>query len=168
MAGLQEKTIIRSEPTEARPVARIQFDNGITFAVNEVTLPITFGRSNECDICIPSGHVSRRHCELYLVNGVLCLKDTSSNGTVIDNRVVKQESVSIRNPTSVLFAGEVNIKIIPTSAEDPLNEERRREQRRNDERRRNDRRECDRRKSAVVVNFERRESDDRRTGDRRT
>lgn len=161
---MQDETVIsaaRQTPaTEA--VARIGLDNGISFNIDEASLPLQIGRGTECDICIPSGHVSRKHCELYMINGVLCLKDTSSNGTVIDKRVVKQASVSILEPTNVVFAGEVTITISPRTPGknlDAIADE--------DNRGDSNRRGNDRRRRQVIVNFERRAGDDRRLGDRR-
>lgn len=168
MSDLQERTVIRGAPTAQLPIARIELDNGISFSIEEANLPVTIGRATECDICIPSGHVSRHHCQLYMVNGVLCLKDTSSNGTVIDDRVVKQGSVSIQGPTTVSFAGEVRIQILPTTGRGAVREERRhRNERRQGDRRASERREGDRRHSNIIVNFERRTQDDRRTSERR-
>lgn len=157
-----DETIVRGhrQTRTQASVARIQLESGISFSVQEANLPLSIGRAADCDICIPSGMVSRRHCELFLLNGVLCLKDTSSNGTMIDQRVVKQGSVSIQDETSVTFAGEVGIKITPcnTRSTQPAVDRRKR-----------DRRQRDRRQQVVVVDFERRKaSNDRRTGDRRT
>ena len=155
MADLQNRTVIR-EQRACRSGARIELENGISFAVAERNHPIRIGRADDCDICIPSGHVSRHHCELYWVNGVLCLKDTSSNGTVIEDRVIRQESVSIQSPTSVVFAGQVMIRIVPVE-EYILGGE---------DRRRRDRRSIQRRRSISIVDFDRRYFD-RRSGDRR-
>lgn len=164
LSGMQDKTLIASARHAATdgPVARIALDNGISFNVEAANLPLLIGRSADSDICIPSGHVSRHHCELYMVNGVLCLKDTSSNGTVVDNRTVRQESISIQSTATVVFAGEVKITITPSDGSATPRTQPPREERRG-----GDRRGDDRRQKKVIVNFERRVSEDRRTGDRR-
>ncbi|MEX0943432.1 MAG: FHA domain-containing protein [Pseudomonadales bacterium] len=154
----QLRARIEPEPVN-RPVARIELENGIGINVLEASLPLTIGRSGSCDISIPSGHVSRRHCEIYLVNGVLCLKDTSSNGTTIGNRTIRKESVSIKGRTTLLFADEVQLSITPAVATEIKEDD--------DRRRREERRGDDRRQKSVVVSFERRSDRERRDGDRR-
>ena len=169
--NMQDETIVRSEPAN-KPVARIQLDSGISFMLLRANLPLTIGRANDCDICIPSGLISRHHCQLYTVRGVICLKDTSSNGTLVDSRLVRDESVSILSDTTVTFAGEVNMIIKPNlrSAEaSPVHREQRANgERRISERRSGERRKGDRRQSVVHVNFDRRSGTaDRRVSDRR-
>lgn len=100
----------------ARPATRIELDNGISFSVDDSSLPLTIGRDSSCDIHISSGHVSRKHCELFLKDGRLFLKDTSSNGTTVDDRLVRQSAVNIDRRTRVLLADE--IKMILTPLED--------------------------------------------------
>lgn len=149
----------REEPVQ-RPVARVELENGIGINVLESSLPLTIGRSGSCDISIPSGHVSRRHCEIYLVNGVLCLKDTSSNGTTIGKRKIRKESVSIKGRTTLMFADEVKLTITPAVATEIQGAD--------DQRHREQRRGGDRRQRSVVVSFERRSNRERRDGDRRS
>ena len=146
-----------SASVESKFLARIELESGISFGLQRANLPLKIGRASDCEICIPSAMVSRHHCELFLLNGVLCLKDTSSNGTLVDHRLVKQRTVSIRSVTEVLFAGEVCIRIIPGKIPAPGIRQ---------ERRRLDRRQGDRRQHQIVVNFDRRLTD-RRQSDRR-
>lgn len=157
MQKMEDETILRGQfDPSTTSVARIELDNGISFTVPMSNLPITIGRAADCDICIPSGMVSRHHCALYLVNGILCLKDTSSNGTLIADRLVKQATVSIQHSTSISFAGEVYIRIVPTRYGT------------RQDRRRTPRRDTDRRQRVVFVNFDRRRANsDRRTNERR-
>jgi predicted component of type VI protein secretion system len=43
------------------------------------------GRSRDCDLCIPSSDISRRHCLIALVNGQVTVEDLSSaNGTFVN------------------------------------------------------------------------------------
>ncbi len=96
-----------------RTATRIELDNGISFAVDEASLPLTIGRDATCDIHISSGHVSRHHCELYQRDGQLFLRDTSSNGTTVDDRLVRQTSVTIDRRTRVLLADEIRLILTP-------------------------------------------------------
>jgi predicted component of type VI protein secretion system len=43
------------------------------------------GRSRDCDLCIPSSDISRRHCLIALANGETTVEDLSSaNGTFVN------------------------------------------------------------------------------------
>ncbi|MDZ7686262.1 MAG: FHA domain-containing protein [Gammaproteobacteria bacterium] len=105
--GQMQVTMETPESSTGSPATRIEFDNGISFSINEGSLPLSIGRDSSCDIRIASGHVSRHHCELFRRDGRLFLRDTSSNGTTVDNRVVRQSSVTIDRRTPVLLADEV-------------------------------------------------------------
>ncbi len=52
------------------------------------------GRGNECELRIPLGVVSRQHCQLSVSEAGLFLLDLdSSNGTLVNNRRVKETKV---------------------------------------------------------------------------
>lgn len=54
----------------------------------------TVGRSSECDISLAAAHLSRRHAELNIVDGVLYVKDLgSANGTFVNGRQVSEARV---------------------------------------------------------------------------
>ncbi len=54
----------------------------------------TVGRSNECDITLAAAHLSRRHAELRVKNGLLYVKDLdSSNGTYVNGERVRESRV---------------------------------------------------------------------------
>ena len=159
---LNDRTQLRRvrvvEQPAHKPVAHVEFENGIVVNVLASSLPLTIGRSASCDLSIPSGHVSRKHCELSMAGGVLRLKDTSSNGTQVDDRTIHNETVSITRRTEIMFAGDVRIVITPTLQECVSETDRRSE---------SDRRQDDRRQESVVVKFERRTDLERRLVDRR-
>ena len=53
------------------------------------------GRSQECDIVLSGGHVSRRHAELYFQSGRLHVKDLgSSNGTYVNRKKIQQAVIN--------------------------------------------------------------------------
>ncbi|XOV90331.1 MAG: FHA domain-containing protein [Pseudomonadota bacterium] len=143
------------------PVAKIELANGVTFAVGRTSLPLSIGRGAGCDITIPSGHVSRRHCEVDFIDGELCLTDTSSNGTVVREKLVKQSSVPIAGRTSVYLAGEILITITPaaTSKKADTSLE--------DRRRARERRQAERRQDILIVPFDLRKNQERRQQERR-
>ncbi len=73
----------------------------------EVTLadqPVTLGRSVLSDVNIPDVLVSRRHCELKVVDQRLILRDLSStNGTIVNGEVVED---CVLNEGDVLVLGQ--------------------------------------------------------------
>ena len=96
-------------------IAKIELENGITIAIQDFQLPMTIGRSKECDIRISEPYVSRLHCELYLDSKrKLCVKDLSVNGTTVDSRSLSGESTQIANRSLVIFAGEMGMTVTLT------------------------------------------------------
>ncbi|MBD3648121.1 MAG: FHA domain-containing protein [Pseudomonadales bacterium] len=144
-------------------MARIELENGVSFAIDENSLPLRIGRDSNSDICLPFSHVSRHHCELYLLGGTLCIRDTSTNGTRVDNRTIREESVSLRRPTSVLLANETRLTISPCIVTE-INED---DSPWRPERRENDRRTYERRQMARPVEVDRRVYNERRFAERR-
>lgn len=52
------------------------------------------GRSSECDISLAAAHLSRRHAELSVVDGILYVKDLgSANGTFLNGRQITEGRV---------------------------------------------------------------------------
>lgn len=99
-------------------IAKIELENGVTVAINDEHLPLTIGRSKACDIRIQEPLVSRLHCELFLEKGrTLCLKDLSSNGTVVNSRFLQGETVIIDRRSDVQFAGECGVTVTLTDDE---------------------------------------------------
>ena len=58
------------------------------------TAETLIGRSRECDVCIPSAAVSRRHCLLCIASGTVTIEDlTSHNGTFLNKERVVSKTV---------------------------------------------------------------------------
>jgi predicted component of type VI protein secretion system len=63
------------------------------------------GRNTECDIRVPLGMVSRRHCELVLQNDQAVVRDLgSSNGTYVNNKRIQESALA---PGDTLTVGPV-------------------------------------------------------------
>lgn len=61
------------------------------FPLKEVTV---VGRSNDCDICLSAAHLSRRHAQLQVVDGMLFVKDLgSANGTFLNGKQIAEARV---------------------------------------------------------------------------
>lgn len=63
----------------------------------EFPLPLgstTVGRKEDCTIRIPLSTVSRRHCEIFVEDDGLTLKDLgAANGTFLNNRKITEEEL---------------------------------------------------------------------------
>ncbi|MFN3238533.1 MAG: FHA domain-containing protein [Pseudomonadales bacterium] len=156
-----DKTRVRAVRQQNKRVARIELEGGVNFVVTEASLPLKIGRELDCDITIPSGHVSRHHCELALANGVLTLKDSSSNGTLVGSQNLKGSSVVIDKRTVVVVAGDAQLVITPMNELEPVKNRRSVPDRRSVERR-----VAERRQEQIVVPFDQRKAC-RREKDRR-
>lgn len=61
------------------------------FPLKEVTV---VGRANDCDICLSAAHLSRRHAQLQVIDGMLFVKDLgSANGTFLNGKQVAESRV---------------------------------------------------------------------------
>lgn len=144
-----------------KAVARIEFDNGVSLALTESDLPLCIGRDPDTDIRIPFPHVSRHHCKVGFRLGILYIEDTSTNGTIVNNKLIIQRLVPIEGPSTIFIAREVGLMVSPVPDTHPCAGAS------SLERRRGERRQGDRRQHQLGVDFERRHRRDRRRGDRR-
>lgn len=68
--------------------------DGKTKELPPMSLPITFGRGEDCKVRIPIAAVSRKHCELVEDDDELVIRDLkSSNGTYVNRERVKQREL---------------------------------------------------------------------------
>ena len=75
-------------------------------------LPITFGRSADCGVPVPSNGASKRHAMLYLDAGEVFLSDlASTNGTfVAESRIVDKVSLEKEQSVNVKF-GDIEFRL---------------------------------------------------------
>lgn len=82
----------------------VALSDGPSYTLDKVVLLI--GRSEECDIQIDSQKVSRKHCCLAMLNGILLARDLgSTNGIKINGKKVTEGSI---NPGDELTIGNNN------------------------------------------------------------
>lgn len=71
----------------------------------EGTLPITLGRAPQNTIVLDSLRVSRQHAKIQKINGKLMLVDLkSNNGTGLNDKVLRDESLPLRDEDRVVIA----------------------------------------------------------------
>lgn len=72
---------------------------------------ITVGRAKDCDIYLDSRckYASSHHGTIFYDGGQLMFKDTSSNGTMINNVSVNHRAVPIRRGDIIMLAGQYQI-----------------------------------------------------------
>tara|TARA_R110000868_G_scaffold86703_2_gene243093 strand:+ start:9244 stop:10101 length:858 start_codon:yes stop_codon:yes gene_type:complete len=71
---------------------------------------MTFGRSVKCELCFSDQQLSRRHCEFYLKDNVLEVKDlASANGLQVNQQKV---ATAVLQPGDQLKMGSVSLLVI--------------------------------------------------------
>lgn len=80
----------------------------IFFANEEST---SIGRSKSSDIVLRHKFISRNHCYLYLKGNKLSIIDTSSNGVLINNSKMNEDSAPITTGDIMSFREELQFKV---------------------------------------------------------
>ena len=71
---------------------------------------MTFGRSVKCELCFSDQELSRRHCEFFLKDDVLEVKDlASANGLLVNQQKV---TTAVLQPGDQLKMGSVSLLVI--------------------------------------------------------
>jgi pSer/pThr/pTyr-binding forkhead associated (FHA) protein len=79
--------------------------------------PVTVGRGNECDICLPVGFISRRHCRFIHRDGEVLLLDLESlNGTYVNGQPANL-MMPIQHGDEVRF-GPLSFRVVILSGHD--------------------------------------------------
>ncbi|MNZ59742.1 Glycogen accumulation regulator GarA [compost metagenome] len=87
---------------------------------------MSFGRSNKCELCFGDPELSRRHCEFFLKDDVLEVKDLASANGVYVNR--EKIDTAVLRPGDEVRMGSVSLLVIgprvgAQAAEPPADEE---------------------------------------------
>jgi hypothetical protein len=71
---------------------------------------ITIGRGQDCDVVVPDGEASRRHCELVATDGCVLLRDSkSTHGTQLNGAPVKYQARL--EPGDMIRLGRTELRI---------------------------------------------------------
>ncbi|MDH4566868.1 FHA domain-containing protein [Pseudomonas sp. BN414] len=105
------------DPAKARPKAQAsaRWFLQVIKGENEgqkyhVTGSLTFGRSVKCELCFSDQELSRRHCEFFLKDDVLEVKDlASANGVFVNQQKV---STAVLQPGDQIRMGSVTLLVI--------------------------------------------------------
>lgn len=83
---------------------------GNIYRVN-VNNSIKIGRKHECDICIDNATLSGIHCEIYLRNGKMYIRDlNSTNGTYLNGNLNSGAEEELTSG-SILSLGAVKLRV---------------------------------------------------------
>ena len=75
-------------------------ENGKELSVRQ--LPLTIGRGEEADVLLADRWVSRRHCQIFEVDGGLALRDLGSrHGTLVNGSLVMETVIKPGDRISV-------------------------------------------------------------------
>lgn len=84
-----------------------------------VRLPILAGRSEEAKFRIQQDSVSRRHCEFFLKDDAVFIRDMgSTNGTLLDDELIPASVPTRVKPGSIVRIGSVAFRIDYASADE--------------------------------------------------
>lgn len=77
------------------------------------TFPISLGRSDECEICITSDNISRKHLEISVVEGVIYIKDlTLANWVSYNNeKLSKSEAIQYFDFAPLTLPGGISVEL---------------------------------------------------------
>ena len=98
-------------------MARLELIHGRHLQEYDVTRSVVIGRSNSCEIKVPSTRASRKHCRVYRATGGFFLEDLdSANGTLLNGSRVGRK---LLKHNDIIGIGDVSLRFID-KREDPL------------------------------------------------
>ncbi len=73
---------------------------------------VSIGRSNSCDICLNQSceYASTYHGTIYCEGDRFFYKDTSTNGTIVNNKFIHRMTVQIERGDEILIAGKYLVR----------------------------------------------------------
>lgn len=95
----------------------IRSTDGLRTERRDATCPTTLGRDG--DIELPAQNVSRRHCTVEWTRDGIQITDTSSNGTLVDELLLKRAVRIVQKSELALQVGGFNIRVVVKGAAPP-------------------------------------------------
>ena len=93
--------------------------NGSCTIKRTINEPLWFGRDPECSVELPSPNVSRRHVELKWTVAGLEVTDSSANGTVVNDTLLRRATRLLRDGHVSLGIGPYRLHISPDMQDAP-------------------------------------------------
>jgi pilus assembly protein CpaF len=93
---------------------QIESDDGEQYTERvDASGPVSFGRSSQCTICLESDLLSRQHVIIEALPNGLRVEDTSTNGTMAGDQLLRRTSIDVPFGTPIV-AGDFTLTIRPT------------------------------------------------------
>lgn len=94
------------------------FEDGLIKSYPIKGKSFVIGRSNKCEVCVPSSELSREHCRIDIVGQSIYITDLeSSNGVFIDNVQLRPKVKTKYSTTQQLLIGDCYVIFDLSSAE---------------------------------------------------
>ena len=97
--------------------------NGTCTITRPIDRPLWLGRDPECSVELPSPNVSRRHVELKWTVAGLEVTDSSANGTVVNDTLLRRATRLLHDGHVTLGVGPYRLLIAPDASATPATAE---------------------------------------------
>lgn len=92
-------------PKVVRNILILQYGERVIKLCEDKITSVTLGRSEDCDLVIPSPHASREHCLIEYNRGKFILRDNSANGSYVTHNQAEllfhQEQIALLGEGSI-------------------------------------------------------------------
>jgi len=99
-------------------ILNIEYDDSIIRLSQNTKTSATLGRSEDCDLVIPSQHASREHCRIECNRGKFILHDNSANGSYVTHN--EAELIFHQERVPLLDEGYISLGIPAAANKDFL------------------------------------------------
>jgi EAL domain-containing protein (putative c-di-GMP-specific phosphodiesterase class I) len=115
-----------ADPPEGSPQKRLWILESVSERAHELRrmviepMPFRIGRQPGLELVLPSHRVSKRHAEIFVEDGTLCIRDLQSrNGTYVNRRPVTRAAIG---EGDILHLGDFEFRIGGPEGSDPRRE----------------------------------------------
>ena len=112
------RTEVLKNPEPVVPRLRRITDNGETEETALESLPFTIGRSSDCDLCIESPKVSRKHAAIESLGNRFQIRDLgSTNGTLVNGQRAEKADL---NDGDIVVIADLEFSFLAAAGADRL------------------------------------------------